>query len=84
MGCPAGLYRSLGDAETEFVAFFSVIIWFHGSKTSTEKYPWGHIQNIRNVVQNRIAPYFEERRIELAKLKSSDILDYYHFYMERD
>lgn len=46
---------------------------FHG------KVSVGTYTEYQKCIQNRIAPYFEERRIELAKLKSSDILDYYHF-----
>ena len=53
-----------------------LIAWvknFHG------KVSVGTYTEYQKCIQNRIAPYFEERRIELAKLKSSDILDYYHF-----
>ena len=46
---------------------------FHG------KVSVGTYIEYQKCIQNRIAPYFEERRIELAKLKPSDILDYYHF-----
>ena len=46
---------------------------FHG------KVSVGTYTEYQKCIQNRIAPYFEERRIELAKLKPSDILDYYHF-----
>lgn len=53
-----------------------LIAWvknFHG------KVSVGTYTEYQKCIQNRIAPYFEERHIELAKIQPSDILDYYHF-----
>ena len=72
-------YTNLWEMQKRnFGILFShyLITWvknFHG------KVSVGTYTEYQKCIQNRIAPYFEERRIELAKLKSSDILDYYHF-----
>ena len=38
----------------------------------------GTYEEYRNCINNRIAPYFEDRNILLLELKSTDILDYYN------
>ena len=38
----------------------------------------GTFEEYRNCINNRIAPYFEERNIFLLTLKPADILDYYN------
>ena len=72
-------YTDLWEIQKRnFSILFShyLVAWvknFHG------KVSVGTYIEYQKCIQNRIAPYFEERRIELAKLKPSDILDYYHF-----